>query len=261
MSTLTKVAVTPRIFFCPTFKKDTVVVAGTPIGNDQFVHDFLARKRQEVHDELQRLTDLPHPLTCQDKWGILCHSMQLRLQHLSHTVPPATARPHLEQHAADLRCTALQICGQPDLHAARLNSEATCLQLHLPLRDGGFGIAVFPPGTCSAAFLSGVGKPYLPDMLIKHMCLSFHLSQICLQAYLVFLLPPHQSKAFPPSAKVNLSMHGQKDASLPSYIAEYGNVSDSYSSAVHANTQRQMCHQAGTQAVLHQSHCRKSSHP
>jgi hypothetical protein len=88
---------------------------------------------------------LPHPHTWQDKWVILTHSMQLRLQHPSRTVPPATARSQLEQHAADLRRTALQIFGHPDLHAAGLNPEATCLQLHLPLRDGGSGITAFPP--------------------------------------------------------------------------------------------------------------------
>jgi hypothetical protein len=51
------------------------------------VRDFLSRKRQEVRDEIRRLVDLPHPLTSQDKWVILSHSLQLRLQHLSRTVP------------------------------------------------------------------------------------------------------------------------------------------------------------------------------
>jgi hypothetical protein len=43
------------------------VVAGTVIGADQFVHKFLPPKQQEGHADLQRLADLPHPLTCQDK--------------------------------------------------------------------------------------------------------------------------------------------------------------------------------------------------
>jgi hypothetical protein len=44
-----------------------LLVAGTPIRTNPFVHEFLASKRQAVSDELQRLTDLPHPVTCQDK--------------------------------------------------------------------------------------------------------------------------------------------------------------------------------------------------
>jgi hypothetical protein len=42
--------------------KDSLGVAGTPIGADQFVNKFLAHKRQEVHDEPQRTADLLHPI-------------------------------------------------------------------------------------------------------------------------------------------------------------------------------------------------------
>jgi hypothetical protein len=47
--------------------REGLVVAGTLIGTAQFVNEFLARKRLEVHDELQRLANLPHPLTWQGK--------------------------------------------------------------------------------------------------------------------------------------------------------------------------------------------------
>jgi hypothetical protein len=83
--------------------RDGLVVAGTPIGTESFVCDFLSRKLQEVPHEIQRLVDLPQPLTLQDKWVILSRSLQLRLQHLSRTVPWGAASPHLQQHAADLR--------------------------------------------------------------------------------------------------------------------------------------------------------------
>jgi hypothetical protein len=95
-----------------------LVVAGTPIGTEQFVHEFFARKQNDVHDELQRLSELPHPLTCQDKWVILTHPLQLRLQHLSRTVPAAIAAPHLEQQADDLRRAAIHVIGQPDPQTA-----------------------------------------------------------------------------------------------------------------------------------------------
>jgi hypothetical protein len=86
-----------------------LVVARTPI-----VHEFLLRNRQHVHDELQRLSDLLHPLTCLDKWVISTDSLQLRHQHLSRTVPAAIATPHLEEHPDDLLCAAFHVIGQPD---------------------------------------------------------------------------------------------------------------------------------------------------
>jgi hypothetical protein len=66
--------------------RDVLVIAGTPIGTNQFVRDLLSCKRQQVRDEIQRLFDLPHPLTCQDEWVILSRSLQLRLLHLSQTL-------------------------------------------------------------------------------------------------------------------------------------------------------------------------------
>jgi hypothetical protein len=76
--------------------REGLVVAGTRIGTDSFVRDFLSRKRKDVRDKIQRLVDLPHPLTFQDKWVILSRSLQLRLQHLSRTVPWAAASVLLE---------------------------------------------------------------------------------------------------------------------------------------------------------------------
>jgi hypothetical protein len=43
--------------------RDGLVIACTPVGTDQFVRAFLFRKRQEVRDKVQRLVDLPHPLS------------------------------------------------------------------------------------------------------------------------------------------------------------------------------------------------------
>jgi hypothetical protein len=134
--------------------REGLVVAGTRIGTDSFVRDFLSRKRKDVRDKIQRLVDLPHPLTFQDKWVILSRSLQLRLQHLSRTVPWAAASPYLQQHAADLREATLTLFGQPDHCTAGLNPTATNFQLHLPLREGGFGVNDFPPAACAAAFIS-----------------------------------------------------------------------------------------------------------
>jgi hypothetical protein len=73
--------------------RDGLVIAGPPIGTDPFVRDFLSRKRQEVCDKIQHFVDLPHPLLFQDKWAILSGFLQLRLQHLSRTVPWPAASP------------------------------------------------------------------------------------------------------------------------------------------------------------------------
>ena len=81
-------------------------------------------------------------------------SLQAKLLHLSRTVPPALAGPLLSQHAADLRTAALHLLGQPDPTTAGLNEEAVRLQLHLPLRDGGFAVNDFPAELCAASFVT-----------------------------------------------------------------------------------------------------------
>jgi hypothetical protein len=68
---------------------------------------------------------------------MLSRSLQLRLQHLSRTIPWAAASPYLQQHTADLRDATLTLFRQPDPRTAGLSPTATDLQLHLPLREGG----------------------------------------------------------------------------------------------------------------------------
>jgi hypothetical protein len=89
---------------------------------------------------------------------ILSRSVQLRLQHLSRTVPWADASPYLQHHAADLRNAALTLFGQPDPRTAGLSPTAINLQLHLPLREGGFGVSDFPPAACAAVFISSATR-------------------------------------------------------------------------------------------------------
>jgi hypothetical protein len=80
------------------------------------------------------------------------HSQQLRLQHLTCIKTAAIAIPHSEQQADELHRAALQVIDQPDPQTAGLNPTAVRLQLHLPLRNRGYGIAKFPPNVCVAAF-------------------------------------------------------------------------------------------------------------
>jgi hypothetical protein len=85
---------------------------------------------------------------------ILCRSLQLRLQHLSRTVPWNVATPYLQQHASDLRHANLTLFGQYDNRTVGFNPTATNPQLNLPLREGGLGVSDFPPAACAAAFIS-----------------------------------------------------------------------------------------------------------
>jgi hypothetical protein len=103
-----------------------------------------------VRAQLDLLVSLPTPLTCQDKWEVLTASLQLKLQHLTRTVPWQLCAPLLAAHTADLRQDALHVLGQPRPGADGLNPAAVHLQLHIPLRATGFGLLHFPPDLCAA---------------------------------------------------------------------------------------------------------------
>jgi hypothetical protein len=85
---------------------------------------------------------------------ILSRSLQLRLQHLSCTVPWAAARLYHLQHAADLRNAAVTLLSQPDPRIAGLNPTAIILELHLQLREGALGVSDFSPAASDADFIS-----------------------------------------------------------------------------------------------------------
>jgi hypothetical protein len=76
-----------------------VVVAGTPIGSENF--EFF-QKIRHMRAKLDLLVSLPAPLTRQDKWVVLTRSLQLKLQHLTRTTPWRLCAPLLEAHTAAL---------------------------------------------------------------------------------------------------------------------------------------------------------------
>jgi hypothetical protein len=135
-----------------------VVVAGTPIGSDDFVKAVFQQEIQNVRAPLDLLVSLPTPLTRQDKWAVLNRSPHLKLQHLTRTVPWQLCAPLLQAHTADLRRAALHVPGQPSPVTDGLNPAAVHLQLHLPLRAAGFGVLHFPPDLCAASFVSSCAR-------------------------------------------------------------------------------------------------------
>jgi hypothetical protein len=91
---------------------------------------------------------------------------------MGHHVPlPAAAAPaSLPDHSVGSReptppktrrrpsHAALALIGQPDPRIVGFNPTATRLQLHVPLREGGFGVREFLPPVCAASCLSTAAR-------------------------------------------------------------------------------------------------------
>jgi hypothetical protein len=88
-------------------QEQRVVVAGTPIGSENFVKAFFQPKTQHICAQLDLLVSLPAPLTRQHKWAVLTRSLQLKLQHLTRTIPWQLCAPLLQTHTAEAatRCS------------------------------------------------------------------------------------------------------------------------------------------------------------
>jgi hypothetical protein len=97
-----------------------------------------------VRSQIDHLLFLPSTLTYQDKWEILTCTLQLKPEHLTHTLPWHLAAPPLQAHADDHPHAAPTIFGQPDPSADGLNPDTVYMQLHLPLPAAGFGLCYFP---------------------------------------------------------------------------------------------------------------------
>jgi hypothetical protein len=91
----------------------------------------------------------------------------LRKQAKCRSFSPDSSNSLEQFHGLRPACTSnitlqifatLTLYDQPDPRTARLNPTATDLQLHLPLREGGFGVSDFPPAACAAAFISSVTR-------------------------------------------------------------------------------------------------------
>ena len=125
---------------------DGIVVAGTPIGTDEFVKAYVEAKADAACKSVDAVMDTPLP--AQDKFMLLRASTQHRTAHLMRVVKwdlTGDAISRVEDKVTD---AAYQIMERPR------RGGACETQMTLPLRHGGMGIRVTSAAEASAAFLS-----------------------------------------------------------------------------------------------------------
>jgi hypothetical protein len=137
---------------------DGIVTAGSPIGDAEFVRQFVEQRTGAVRAAVRRLRELEGHLSAQDAFLLLRLSLSSKLTYLQRVVPvpaqPAANDPILAAH----RAAALDIAAAA-LAFARLEGSAALPagaieQLQAPLRDGGFGLYSCCANTLGAAYLS-----------------------------------------------------------------------------------------------------------
>lgn len=127
---------------------DGLVVAGTPIGSDEFVAASANKSSQAVCKVIEDLIALPLPL--QDQFIVLRMSSQMRIAHLQRVTPwrlLKDATLGLEDKASQAAFTIMQ---RP------LDDDVKKGQLSLPLRFGGMGLRNTSELEAHAAYLSAV---------------------------------------------------------------------------------------------------------
>ena len=128
-----------------------LVIAGTPLGADDFVREVAAGKAEEAQCAVATLMPLLLPPRAQ--WAVLQGSLQHKVAHL-----PRVARKELVLKAvtdtADAVADAALAIGGCQVHPGSEEDKRARAQLELPMRHGGMGLHRMPPAECSAAFLS-----------------------------------------------------------------------------------------------------------
>ena len=136
---------------------DGIVAAGSPVGDDAFVRDYVERRIGVVREVVRRLRALGGLLPAQDAFLLLRSSISSRLSFLQRVVPaPAPLEPGdaiLVAHRAvaeDIAAAAAEFAKLGGVGA----SAATVAQLQAPLRHGGFGMYSCREDAPAAAYLS-----------------------------------------------------------------------------------------------------------
>ena len=128
-----------------------LVVAGTPLGEDEFVRETAAGKAAEAQCAVAALMTLPLP--AQAKWAVLQGSLQHKVAHL-----PRVARMALVGKAvtdtADVVADAALAIGHCQVQPGSDEDKRARAQLQLPMRHGGMGLHRLSATEASAAFLS-----------------------------------------------------------------------------------------------------------
>ena len=130
-----------------------MTAVGTPLGALEYIDEVLSARASAVEEQIKVLESLP--LSLQSKFLLLRVSMHARMAHLLRTVPRESLEAHVRRtDMAVYRAVERMFGLPPDVAvwaagtAADEEQADPCFtplvnRLHAPLRDGGFGLAVF----------------------------------------------------------------------------------------------------------------------
>lgn len=127
---------------------DGLVIAGTPVGTDQYAQAHVHRRVTDTQEIIHNL--LLCDVTPQARFLILQQCLQNRDTHLMRCIPWGQLAEDMNRLSNTIVSAAKQIIGIGD--AEFLHSHRQ--QLQLPLRHGGFGLVEFDERRADAAFLS-----------------------------------------------------------------------------------------------------------
>jgi hypothetical protein len=128
-----------------------LVAAGTPLGSNAFVKS-VARSRDETVAAYASL-----PLCRQEKFLLLCSSLQARLTQLTRIFPWSRLSHHVAAAELQVLLTALDLVKHP-LPAAMWSDPVVAL-LTLPLRSGGLTCGSAPMRPALPTWLCGPRRP------------------------------------------------------------------------------------------------------
>ena len=138
-------------------RTDGVTLVGTPVGTDSFVRDQLAARSAKVCGLVNKLVNLPGPLTKQCQFQVLRQSLGARMVHLQRTMRWSLLRDSTEAAEGAVVDAVAGLFNMPRGEDGRTRPGQELEQLTLPMRHGGFGLRKTEPLEASAARLSGVG--------------------------------------------------------------------------------------------------------
>jgi hypothetical protein len=127
---------------------DGLIVAGTPLGTDAFVHAYTSARCTETERCIGELLECD--LTPQESFLVLHGSLQHREEHLLRVTPWAQLQRHLPALETRILQAAQHIVGLSDSEVEPHHRQ----QLQLPHRHGGMGLVHFSEPLADAAFVS-----------------------------------------------------------------------------------------------------------
>jgi hypothetical protein len=131
---------------------DGLIVAGTPLGTETFVHAYTAARCTETERCISELLECD--LTPQESFLVLHGSLQHREEHLLRVTPWAQLQHHLPALEQRLLQAAQLIVGLSDSEVGPQHKQ----QLQLPHRHGGMGLVSFSEPLADAAFVSAAAQ-------------------------------------------------------------------------------------------------------